>query len=114
MSRIRAAVIVVALGLVIATNQVGAQSRGLGRINGTVTSDAGEPISGVIVKVEIGADALTGNSDVNGKWAVAGLGRGEFFAEFSKPGFETKRVRLLVEKEKIESPPIKISLKKTA
>jgi hypothetical protein len=67
-----------------------------------------------MVKVEIGSDALEGRSDASGKWAVSGLGKGEFFAEFSKSGFETKRVRLVIEKESINSDPIKISLKKAA
>ena len=116
MSRIRCRLTVAGAALLalVGSQVVTAQSRGLGRINGTVTSEAGEPIVGVSVKVEIGNDALEGKSDNSGKWAVSGLGKGQFFAEFSKTGFETKRVRLLIEKETMSSEPIKISLKKSA
>ncbi len=116
MSKIRWALTVagVALLATLTTQGVTAQSRGLGRINGTVLSESGEPIAGATVKVEIGSDALEGKSDSSGKWAVSGLGKGQFFAEFSKSGYETKRVRLMVEKETINSDPIKIALKKSA
>lgn len=116
MSKLRCALTLagVALLAILQTQAVTAQARGLGRITGTVLSEAGDPISGAMVKVEIGSDALEGRSDASGKWAVSGLGKGEFFAEFSKSGFETKRVRLVIEKESINSDPIKISLKKAA
>jgi hypothetical protein len=116
MSRIRRALILagVAMLSVAAAPGVTAQSRGLGRISGTISSEAGEPIVGAAVKVEIGNDALEGKSDGSGKWYVAGIGKGQFFAEFSKDGFETKRVRLVIEKESMSSDPIKISLKKSA
>ena len=65
----------------------------------------------VLLPVNLGC---TGKSDGTGKWAVSGLGKGQFFAEFSKAGFETKRVRLVIEKESMSSEPIKIALKKAA
>ena len=116
MSSIRRALCLagVALLSVVTAQNVTAQSRGLGRISGTISSEAGEPIAGAVVKVEIGSDALEGKSDGTGKWAVSGLGKGQFFAEFSKAGFETKRVRLVIEKESMSSEPIKIALKKAA
>jgi hypothetical protein len=115
MRNIRYAVIcgIAALTLVSGQNVI-AQSRGLGRLNGTVTSEGGEPIAGAVVKVTFGSDELEGKSDSTGKWAVAGIGKGQFTAEFSKDGFETKRVKLVVEKEVMQSEPIKISLKKSA
>jgi hypothetical protein len=116
MSKVRFALTIAgaALFALLTTQGVTAQSRGLGRITGTVLSEAGDPIAGAAVKIEIGSEALKGESDSSGKWAVSGLGKGEFFAEFSKSGFETKRVRLLIEKESINSDPIKIALKKSA
>jgi hypothetical protein len=93
---------------------VTAQSRGLGRLNGTITSESGEPLAGVVVKVSAGSDELEGKSDNSGKWAVAGIGKGQFTAEFSKDGFETKRIKLVVEREVMQSEPIKVSLKKVA
>jgi hypothetical protein len=108
------AVVAVALAATLSTPQATAQSRGLGRINGTVTSEGGEPLVDAVVRIEVGGDALEGKSDKAGKWAVSGLGKGQFIAEFSKAGFETKRVRLVIERESLASDPIKIALKKTA
>jgi carboxypeptidase family protein len=115
MSRIRRAFILAGVAVLSAmtAQSVTAQSRGLGRISGTVSSESGEPIAGAAVKVEIGADALEGKSDGSGKWAVSGLGKGQFFMEISKDGFETKRVRLVIEKESMSSDPIKVALKKS-
>ena len=114
MRRIRYAV---TTGIVAAAVFIGqhatAQTRGLGRLNGTVTSEAGEPIAGAVVKVVIGSDELEGKSDTSGKWAVSGVGKGKFTAEFSKDGFETKRVNLVLEKEVMQSEPIKVSMKKS-
>jgi hypothetical protein len=97
MRNIRYAIItgVAALALLSGQNAT-AQSRGLGRLNGTITSEAGEPIAGVVVKVAIGSDELEGKSDN------------------SKDGFETKRLKLMIEKEVMQSDPIKVSLKKVA
>jgi hypothetical protein len=114
MRRIRYAVIIgFAAAAVVSGQPATAQSRGLGRLNGTVTSEAGEPIAGAVVKVVIGSDELEGKSDSAGRWAVSGIGKGKFTAEFSKDGFVTKRVNLVVEKEVMQSEPIKVSLKKT-
>ncbi|HEU4693339.1 MAG TPA: carboxypeptidase-like regulatory domain-containing protein [Vicinamibacterales bacterium] len=115
MSKIRGAFILAGVAMLsVMTAQSGsAQSRGLGRISGTISSEAGEPLVGAAVKIEIGSDALEGKSDGAGKWAVSGLGKGQFVAEFSKDGFETKRVRLVIEKESMSSDPIKIALKKS-
>jgi hypothetical protein len=96
----------------VSGQDAGAQTRGLGRLNGTVTSEAGEPIAGAVVKVVAGSDELEGKSDNSGRWAVSGVGKGKFTAEFSKDGFETKRINLVVEKEVMQSEPIKVSLKK--
>lgn len=115
MSKFRGALILAGVAMLSAMTAQGvtAQSRGLGRISGTVSSESGDPIVGAAVKIAIGSDALESKSDGAGKWAVSGLGKGQFFAEFSKDGFETKRVRLVIEKESMSSDPIKIALKKS-
>jgi hypothetical protein len=115
MRKIRLAVVSGIAALAVLSGQhVAAQSRGLGRLNGTITSEAGEPLAGVVVKVAFGSDELEGKSDNSGKWVVSGIGKGQFTAEFSKDGFETKRIKLVVEREVMQSEPIKISLKKVA
>lgn len=91
-----------------------AQTRGLGRLTGTVTSEAGEPIADASVKVAVGDGVIERRSDDNGSWVLMGMGKGEFVLEVSKAGFETRRMRLVIERESMQSAPVKISLKKRA
>lgn len=91
-----------------------AQTRGLGRLIGSITSDAGAPLEGAVVRITVADGAIEGRTDGNGRWTVVGVGKGQFTVEFSKDGFETKRVKLTVERESMQPAPIKISLKKSA
>lgn len=105
----------VAVAVMVATSALDAQMRGLGRIEGSVTDDGGAPVEGVVVKVALGdGSALEGKSDGKGNWVVAGVGRGEFAASFTKDGFSTKRLKLVLEKEIGRSNPIKVQMKKGA
>jgi Carboxypeptidase regulatory-like domain len=92
-----------------------AQMRGLGRINGQVVDDAGTPVADVVVRIGFtDGSKIEGKSDAKGNWAVAGLGRGEFPVSFQKDGLETKRVKVVIEKELAKTQPIKITMKKGA
>jgi hypothetical protein len=114
MRKIRYAVVTGIAALTLISGQyAAAQTRGLGRLNGTITSDSGEPVPGVVVKVAAGGDELEGKSDNSGKWAISGVGKGKFTAEFTKDGFETKKINLVIEKEVMQSEPIKVSMKKS-
>ena len=107
---------VVTLGLVVlAGPSAHAQMRGMGRLNGVVVSDSGEPIDGVTVKAPTsGGDALEGKSGDAGKWAIGGIGKGEWQVEFQKAGFETKRLKVIVQKESLNPEVIKVVLKKAS
>ncbi len=105
----------VVLAVLVATGSLQAQMRGLGRIEGSVADDGGAPLEGVVVKLALGdGSALEGKSDAKGKWVVAGVGKGEFAASFTKDGFATKRLKLVLEKEIGRSNPIPVTLKKGA
>jgi hypothetical protein len=108
--------VAVVLGLlVIATDAPQAQMRGLGRINGTVLDDTGAPVGDAVIKIGFtDGTKIEGKSDAKGNWALAGLGRGEFPVSFEKNGFETKRVKVVIEKELAKTQPIKITMKKGA
>lgn len=90
------------------------QTRGLGMVNGTVTSEGGDPIAGATVKLAVADGSVQQQSDSSGRWVLMGIGKGEFVIEVSKAGFETKRMKLIVERESMQSPPVKIALKKSA
>lgn len=91
-----------------------ARSRGLGRLTGTVISEQGEPIAGATVSVPVGDETLRGRSDSAGKFAVLGLGKGEYLATFAKDGYQTTKVLLVVEHETLYADPVRIAMKKVA
>lgn len=101
--------------LVVAGDAAHAQMRGLGRINGQVVDDAGTPVGDVVIRVGFtDGSKIEGKSDAKGNWAIAGLGRGEFPVSFEKGGLDTKRVKVVIEKELAKTQPIKITMKKGA
>jgi hypothetical protein len=101
--------------LVVASDAPQAQMRGLGRINGVAVDDSGAPLGEVVVKIGFtDGSKIEGKTDAKGNWALAGLGRGEFPISFVKDGFETKRVKVVIEKELSKTQPIKITMKKGA
>lgn len=46
-----------------------------------------------------------------GKWALGGIGKGEWPVEFEKPGFETRRMKVIVQKENLNPEVIEVVLK---
>ena len=100
---------IVALTSVPAT----AQTRGLGVLLGTVTSESGEPVPGVLIKLPLkDGNAVEAKTDDAGKWNRSGVGKGEFHMIVYKEGWAAKTVKLVVEKETMRPEPIKISIKK--
>jgi hypothetical protein len=94
---------------------VTAQTRGLGVLNGTVTSEAGEPVSGVLIKLPLSdGNSVEAKTDDSGKWIVSGIGKGEFHMVVYKEGWAAKTVKVVVEKETMRPEPIKITIKKGA
>lgn len=110
------AVGVATVGLVfLAGSSLDAQMRGMGRLNGVVVGDNGEPLDGVAVKAPMsGGGALEGKSGDAGKWAIGGVGKGEWQVEFQKPGFEPKKMKVIVQKESLNPEVIKVVLKKAS
>jgi tetratricopeptide (TPR) repeat protein len=112
--RFMAAVAVVALVLIAAT--ASAQIwRGTGRMAGKVTDEAGQPIDGV--KVKLFLPAGNGGVDVTtnkkGEWGVGGIGSGAWQVDFTKEGYETRRVTVDIEQMN-PKPPMVIVMKKAA
>jgi hypothetical protein len=92
-----------------------AQSRGMGRVAGTVVDETGAPVADVEIKTATAAGTvLECKSDGSGKWVLGGIGRGEWVVSFTKAGFSTKRIKAIVEREIDRAEPIKITLAKGA
>jgi hypothetical protein len=112
MKRISAALAIAAF-VAISGGTAAAQSRGLGALAGTVTSEAGEPVAGVLMKLPLpDGSALEAKTDDSGKWNVNGVGKGEFHMVVYKDGYAAKTVKLIVEKETMRPEPVKIVISK--
>jgi hypothetical protein len=111
----RSLVKVVVFGFVVVASQAttDAQVRGLGRLNGVVVDEAGNPIEGVTIqtKTALGA-AIDAKTDAKGNWVVPGLGKGLWEVDFAKDGFTKVKAKVTVDKELMRSETIKITLKK--
>src|SRR5689334_20637340 len=77
-----------------------AQTRGLGILNGTVTSESGEPVAGAQIKFPLADGSnVEAKTDDSGRWVVSGIGKGEFHMAISKDGYAGKVVKIVVERE---------------
>jgi tetratricopeptide (TPR) repeat protein len=94
----------------------GAQTwRGQGRVAGKVTDEAGAPIEGVVVKLFLpaGNGGMEVKSNKKGEWSAGGISSGAWQVDFTKEGYETRRVTVDVEQLN-PKPPMPIELKKAA
>lgn len=89
--------------------------RGMGRLSGKVTDDAGTPIEGVLVKGYLpeakgGTETKTNRK---GEWVLGGIARGSWELDFSRAGYETRQITIAVS-ELQRVPPVDVKLKKVA
>jgi hypothetical protein len=91
-----------------------AQSRGLGRISGSVTDEGGTPLSGVAVRATMDGTngRLEATSDDKGAWAVSGLTKGEWKVTFQIAGYVPNAAKVILPAELSRVPPISMVLKK--
>jgi hypothetical protein len=99
---------------VCATAESGlAQTRGMGRINGTILDQDGGAVGDVAVKTVTSAGtAIEGKTDAKGGWMLPGIGKGVWTVEFKKDGYVVLKAKVTVEQESLRSEPIKLTLKK--
>jgi tetratricopeptide (TPR) repeat protein len=90
-----------------------AQSRGQGHMAGVVKDESGQPVQGVAVKaMKAGEhDEFTDKTNKKGEWAINGIAGGEWNLDFSKDGFETRKVTVPFS-EHTHVPPMEIAIKK--
>jgi tetratricopeptide (TPR) repeat protein len=108
--------VIVAVVVLAGTSMAAAQTwRGQGRMAGKVTDEAGAPIDGVAVKLFLpsGNGGFEVKSNKKGEWSAGGISSGAWQVDFSKAGFETRRVTVDVEQLN-PKPPMDIVMKKAA
>jgi thioredoxin-like negative regulator of GroEL len=90
-----------------------AQSRGQGHMAGVVRDEAGQAVEGVQVKaVKAGEkDVFTDKTNKKGEWAINGVAGGQWNLDFSKDGYEPRKLAAPVD-EFVHVPPMNIAIKK--
>jgi tetratricopeptide (TPR) repeat protein len=87
--------------------------KGKGRLNGTVTDEAGAPLEGVTVKLfsPRAGGGLSVTTDKTGKWLAAWIRSGSWNVDFSKIGYAPKKISVEISENK-KNPEVEISLTK--
>lgn len=89
--------------------------RGMGRMNGTVKDDSGQPVEGVVVQAHrVGSEGgPTAKTNKKGEWVIAGITNGNWDLDFDKAGYETRKQSASI-LEATRNPPIETTMKKAA
>jgi Tfp pilus assembly protein PilF len=103
------------VALLMATSARAQDWRGMGRMNGTIKDDSGQPVEGVVVKAHrVGSDGgPQARTNKKGEWVIAGIANGSWDLDFDKPGYETRKQSASIV-ELTRNPPVETTLKKTA
>ena len=105
----RAAAAVLAIGIVLAARDAGAQ---IGRVAGTITDEDGRAIRGATVTAEnrdMAPPLVTSISDAKGRFSILGLRRGSWLFTVQAPGFDAVEARLDVVTTR-PNPPFNVKL----
>jgi hypothetical protein len=90
-----------------------AQMRGLGVVNGTVQSEAGEPVAGVSIKFLLpSGEAIEAKTDGSGKWRIGGIGSGYWKVVSAASGSATRLINFFVARETMTGDAVKVVMKK--
>jgi tetratricopeptide (TPR) repeat protein len=111
-----ASVLISAFAIVFLAMPASAQDwRGMGRMNGTVKDDAGQPVEGVAVKAHrVGSDGgPQTKTNKKGEWVIAGIANGNWDLDFDKAGYEMRKQTASI-LEATRNPPVETTLKKAA
>lgn len=105
---------VVGVALLCLAPTIAAQSwRGMGRVAGKVTDEAGAPIDGALVKAFLPAanGGTEARTNKKGEWAIGAISRGEWQLDVSKDGYKSRQIAVSVA-EMSRLPPMTIVLEK--
>jgi tetratricopeptide (TPR) repeat protein len=110
--------IVRALHVLLAVSVVASAQdwKGTGRLEGVITTDAGEPIAGARIKAhcEARGGGTTLQSDKKGRFVLGGVVGCNWAFDISAAGYETRQISVRLPGEAARIPPVKVPLKKAA
>lgn len=112
MKRVLLAAMVLAIGL---ASTAYAQLHGMGRIQGSVSDEAGAPITDVTVKATLSGStgSIDATSNAKGEWIIGGMGKGEWDVTFEKAGYAPRKAKVNLTVELARIPPIPVTMKKS-
>jgi tetratricopeptide (TPR) repeat protein len=104
--------LLVVLILALTASVAMAQSwRGMGRVAGKVTDEAGQPLEGVVVKLNLpGSGGTEVKTNKKGEWSVGGIARGTWQIDFTKETYESRQISVTIQ-ELSRIPPVEIAMK---
>ena len=103
--------IAVALLFTLYVPMASMQSRGV--MTGQVKGHAGEQVPGGTVKFMVKSGSpIEATSNRDGRWRVAGIGKGEWTLLVTAPGYTARVVKLVVERESDSAEPVVMVLRK--
>jgi tetratricopeptide (TPR) repeat protein len=81
---------------------------------GVVKDEAGNPVEGVQVKaVKQGeSDVFTDKTNKKGEWAINGISSGQWNLDFSKDGYETRKITVPFSEHAAHGAPMPVEIKK--
>lgn len=102
----------ITLGLVLVTACTGNALAQVGRVNGVIKDDEGEPIKGATVTAENDASgtSLTASTDDKGRFTMIGLRSGLWSFVAQAPGHRTNGARMPVRAAANANPPMLLTL----
>jgi tetratricopeptide (TPR) repeat protein len=102
--------VILSAGLILAQSY-----RGQGRIRGKVTDEAGQPLSGVTIKVFSvkGQAGFEVKSNAQGEWTANYIRGGGYNLDFLKMGYEPRSISTTIT-ESTNNPPVEVRLKKAS
>jgi len=88
--------------------------RGVGRIEGVVTDEAGQPIEGATLKANCDerGGGTTIKSDKKGHFVLGGVVGCNWAFDISAPGYETREIAISLPSESTRLAPVKVPLRK--
>ena len=101
--------------LVVMAAMVSAQSKGSVAMNGTLKTEAGEPVADAVVNFLLpSGGVIQGKTDATGAWKVEGVGKGEWRVMFVAKGYVTNVMKVQVKEETGTAAPLAVVMKKSA
>jgi tetratricopeptide (TPR) repeat protein len=104
----------VSLSLVAAGPVLAQDWKGMGRLEGRVTDEAGSPVGGALVRLDLPerGGGTTVRTDKKGRWVLGGVAAGSWNVDVEADGFAPRKLSVRLPSEASRLAPIEVKLEK--